>query len=86
MPITAEEKLLSRVAEEKILRLFDSILKCHGPKFNTVMSSFPGSLLRSRDPGFSFCVFAQRPVSQRFREMRIVLELRNVRNVKCCEI
>lgn len=35
----------------------DSILKCHGPKFNTLMSSFPGSLLRYRDPGFSFCVF-----------------------------
>lgn len=86
MPITAEEKFIIKGCRGKDSTVVDSILKCHGPKFNTLMSSFPGSLLRSRDPGFSFCVFAQRPISQRFREMRIVLELRNVRNVKCCEI
>lgn len=32
--------------------VIDTVLKHHGPKFDTVMSSFPGSLLTSGSPGF----------------------------------
>lgn len=63
--------------------VIDTVLKRHGPKFNTVMSSFPGSLPTSRDPGFlSYCVFAHRTIFLKIWRNEVCFGIGDIRNVK----